>query len=295
MYEGCPNNSLVPLRLRAEVLQVITQTLQTIHDIPLKEIEISEDNVRESRPTTDLDELAASIRLHGLLQPVVLKGEYGHPRYELIGGQRRLLAHEKLGRRTIRAVFAGKDLDKTDIVIRSLVENLQRVELEYEDTAKAVTYLYRKFGSDEHAVAQHTGLSIRKIRECVEIEARATPRMKKLMQKGNVSPSDVKRAIRAAQDNMRKAEELLDLILEHRPTGHQKRRLVAYAEQHSSESAKKIFNEAMKPAVEQNLVISLPTDLIEALKKATNALKVEADELAVRILSEWLESQGFAA
>ncbi len=295
MYDGRPNNSLVPLRLRAEVLQVMPQTLQTIHDIPLKEIEISEDNVRESRPTTDLDELAASIRLHGLLQPVVLKGEYGHPRYELIGGQRRLLAHEKLGRRTMRAVFAGKDLDKTDIVIRSLVENLQRVELEYADTAKAVTYLYRKFGSDEHAVAQHTGLSIRKIREFVEIEARATPRMKKLMQKGNVSPSDVKRAIRAAQDNMRKAEELLDLILEHRPTGHQKRRLVAYAEQHSSESAKKIFNEAMKPAVEQNLVISLPTDLIEALKKATNALKVEADELAVRILSEWLESQGFAA
>jgi hypothetical protein len=51
----------------------------------------------------------------------------------------------------------------------------------------------------------------------------------------------------------------------------------------------------MKPAVEQNLVISLPTDLIEALKKATKSLKVEADELAVQILSEWLESQGFAA
>lgn len=292
---GRTSNSFVSRRLQAGVFHVMPQTLQTIYDIPLKEIEISEDNVRESRPTTDLDELAASIKLHGLLQPVVLKGEYGNPKYELIGGQRRLLAHEKLGRKTIRAVFAGRNLSKTDIVIRSLVENLQRVELEYEDTAKAVTYLYRKFGNDEGAVAQHTGLSIRRIREFVEIEARATPRMKKLLHKGNVSPSDVKRAIRAAQDNMKKAEELLDLIIEHRPTGHQKRRLVAYAEQHSSETAKKIFNEAMKPAVEQNLVISLPSDLIEALKKATKSLKVEADELAVQILSEWLESQGFAA
>lgn len=271
------------------------QALGTIYDIPLKEIEVSDDNVRESRPTTDLDELAASIKLHGLLQPVVLKGEHGHPKYELIGGQRRLLAHQQLGLKTIRAVFAGKNLDKTDIIIRSLVENLQRVELEYEDTAKAVTYLYRKFGNDEYAVVKQTGLSVRKVREFVEIAARATPKMKNLLHGGKVSPSDVKRAIRAAQDNMKKAEELLDLIVKYRPTGHQKRRLVSYAEQHSSASAKKLFNEAMKPAVEQNLVISLPSELIEALQKATKILKIEADELATQILTDWLESQGFAA
>jgi ParB family chromosome partitioning protein len=273
----------------------MADALRIIYDIPLKEIEISEDNVRESRPTADIEELADSIRLHGLLQPVVLKGEYGHPKYELIGGQRRLLAHEKLGRKTIRAVFAGKDLDKTDIVIRSLVENLQRVELEYEDTSKAVTYLYRKFGNDEYAVAEHTGLSIRRIRDFVEIEARATSKMKKLLHKGAVSPSDVKRAIRAAQDDMKKAEELLDLIIEYRPTGHQKRRLVSYAAEHASASAKKLLSEAMKPAVEQNLVISLPTELIEALKKATAKLKIEPDELATQILTDWLESQGFSA
>jgi ParB family transcriptional regulator, chromosome partitioning protein len=271
------------------------KTLQTIYEIPVKEIEISENNVRESRATTDLDELADSIKLMGLLQPVVLKGEFGKPKYELIGGQRRLLAHQKLGRKTIPAVFAGKDLTKTDIIIRSLVENLQRVELEYEDTAKAVTYLYRKFDNDEYEVAKHTGLSVRKVRDFVEIEARATPAMKRLLQKRAVSASDVKRAIRAAKDNMDKAEELLDLIIEHKPTAHQKRRLVAYAQQHTSASAKKILTEAMKPAVEQNLVISLPTELIDALKKATKSLKIEADELATQILTEWLENQGFAS
>jgi uncharacterized ParB-like nuclease family protein len=93
--------------LRVDGFTPMAETLRTIYVISLKEIEISEDNVRESRPTTDIEELAESIRLHGLLQPVVLKGEYGHPKYELIGGLRRLLAHEKLGRKTIRAVFAG--------------------------------------------------------------------------------------------------------------------------------------------------------------------------------------------
>lgn len=94
-----------------------TDTLLQIYDISLGDIEISEDNVRESRPETDLDELAASIKLHGLLQPVVLKGVFGKPKYELIGGQRRYLAHERLRKSKIRAVFAGSNLTKTDVII----------------------------------------------------------------------------------------------------------------------------------------------------------------------------------
>lgn len=55
-----------------------------------------------------------------------------------------------------------------------------------------------------------------------------------------------------------------------------------------------IFADAMKPAVEQNLVITLPDELIKALEKATKLLKVDADELATQVLSEWLKSQGFS-
>jgi ParB family chromosome partitioning protein len=92
--------------------------------------------------------LAASIEKHGLLQPVVLMGKYGKPPYELISGQRRLLAHQRILKRSdIRAVFIG-NLSNTDAVVRSLVENMQRLELEYADTAKAVTYLYEKYGKN---------------------------------------------------------------------------------------------------------------------------------------------------
>ena len=268
--------------------------LVQIYDIPLDEIEISVDNVRESRPETDLEELAASIKLHGLLQPVVLKGVYGSPNYELIGGQRRYLAHVKLGRSKIRAVFAGPNLSKSDVVIRSLVENLQRVELEYEDTAKAVTYLYKQYKNDDRKVAEATGLSLRRVRDFIEVEARATPKMKSLLKSRSVSAADVKRAIRAAQDNLKKAEELVELIAKNKPTSHQKRRLVNLGKENASASAKKIFEEAMKPAVEQNLVITLPDELQKALTAATRKLKLDPEELATQVLSEWLESQGFS-
>jgi ParB family chromosome partitioning protein len=268
--------------------------LGEIHEIRLADIHISRDNVRHADPTKDLDELAASIKRHGLLQPVVLKGMYGDPPYELITGQRRFLAHEQILKLpTIRAVFAG-DLSKDEALVRSLVENLQRLELDYQDTAKAVTYLYKKLGKDMHAVQKETGLSVRKIRDFVLINERATPKMKSLMKQKKVSPADVKRAIRAAQDNLTKAEEILELIVKNKPTVHQKRRLVMYGEQKKGASAKQILDQAMQPHVEQNIIISLSEDLREALANATKSLSLEPEELAAKVLGDWLRAQGFA-
>jgi ParB family chromosome partitioning protein len=267
--------------------------LARIYDINLSDIHISEENVRHSDPLKELDELAASIKKHGLIQPVMLRGRHGNPPYELISGQRRFLAHQKILRApTIRAVFAG-NLTKTESVVRSLVENLQRLQLEYEDTAKAVTYLYEKFDKDERRVQRETGLSLRKVRDLILIEARATPKMKRLLAQKKVSTADVKRAIRAAQDNMGKAEELVDLSVQYTPTAHEKRRLVSVGESSKGASAKSLFQQAQQPHIEQNIIVSLPTELIAALEKATKSLSMEPEELAVMALSEWLKAQGF--
>jgi ParB family chromosome partitioning protein len=269
--------------------------LEKIYEIPLTDIEISTKNVRRNPDSAkkDLDELAASIKRHGLLQPVVLIGEYGNPPYELISGQRRYLAHERLRRRNIRAVFAAKKLNRPETIIRSLVENLQRVELEYADTARAVTYLYRQLG-DEKKVEEATGLSLRKIREFIEIEERATPKMKRLMEQG-VKPTDVKRAIRAAQDNLKKAEELLELMAKHQNelTTDQKRRIVSYGGSNKNASARIIFEEATKPQIEQKIIVTLPEIIRVGLNKATKSLEMDPAELAAKVLSDWLEAQGF--
>ena len=267
-------------------------SLEKIHSIPLKDIRISTDNVRVTDATKDLDELAASIKKHGLLQPIVLIGQYGDTPYKLISGQRRFLAHQKLGKSHIRAVFVGT-LSETEAVVKSLVENMQRRDLDYNDTAKAITYLYEKCNKDEHRVHKETGLSIRKIRDLILIQARATPKMKDLMQKNKVSPVDVKRAIRAAQGNLEKAEKLVDLIIEYKPTTHQKRRLVKYGEMNNRATASKILEEAMQPHVEQSILISLPDEVRRGLITATKSMSMEAEELAAKVLADWLRNQGF--
>src|SRR5260370_30623711 len=129
----------------------------------MDQMQINPDNVRHSHFNKEIDELAASIKMHGLLQPVVLIGEFGKPPYKLITGQRRFRAHERLGRTEIRGVFAAPRLTRAESVVRSLVENMQRVDLEYRDAAEAVTFLYKQLGSDR-AVQKATGLSLNNVR-----------------------------------------------------------------------------------------------------------------------------------
>lgn len=70
---------------------------EVIRDIPLRDIREDGVNVRHTDVEKDIEELANSIRQHGLLQPIVLRGEYGQKPYELIMGRRRLLAPQAPG------------------------------------------------------------------------------------------------------------------------------------------------------------------------------------------------------
>ncbi len=263
-----------------------------IYKIQLSDIKISDQNVRLTRQTQELDELAASIKKHGLLQPVVLLGSYGEPPYELIAGQRRYLAHNKLKEKTILAVFAG-DLSEQEALLRSLIENVQRVDLNHADTAKAITELYEEYDHDERKVQRETGLSLRKVREYINIEAQASPKMKKKLKNKKVSPADVKRALQAAQGNIKKAEALLELMEEYKLTKYQKQRVNEYGKKYPKASAEKIFEEAIKPRVEKNLMISLPEEIRKGLESATKEYAKEVEEIVPEIIETWLYEQGF--
>ncbi|GAA5481404.1 ParB/RepB/Spo0J family partition protein [Haloferula sargassicola] len=265
--------------------------ISEIHHIPLAEIEVSGDNVRISKQTVALDELAASIAIHGLLQPVVLVGVLGNPPYQLISGQRRFLAHQKLGRSDIKAVFTGP-LSRTEAIIRSLVENLQRVDLNFADTQIAVTELYKELGSEEE-VRKRTGLSMRTIRDHLQIEAKASPEIKKKIIDGEISVMDVKRALRAAQDDIAKAEKLVDLIIQNGPPANVKRRLVTYGSSDERLTADEIFKEASKPHIEQKIMLTLDRHMQDSLMTAANSLEMDPSELAGRALEEWLTENGY--
>src|SRR5687767_8840858 len=100
-----------------------------------------------------LEELAQSIRSHGFIQPIVVRrsGE----RYQIIAGERRWRAAQRLG--LSRVPVAIKSISDESLLEVSLIENIQRENLNPIEEAKAYRRLSQEFGLTQEQVAQRTG------------------------------------------------------------------------------------------------------------------------------------------
>ena len=267
--------------------------ISTIIEVPLLEIEIKDSNVRSDlnsqNSLENLKELAENIKINGLLQPIVLRGTYGNPTYEVIVGQRRYLAHKILGENTIKAVFSGS-IDDVDALLLSLSENMCRQEMNYEDTSNAITKLYKHYG-DEYEVQKHTGFSIRTIRSFVKIEEQATPKLKLYLNEGKISPTDAKRVIDASQGNQEKADLLIDHITS--LTKYEKKRLVETAAKKPLAEVEELLIQARQPKLEETIILNLPRKVHNALLKAADELQIEIEELTLNTLTSWLKVNDF--
>jgi ParB family transcriptional regulator, chromosome partitioning protein len=119
-----------------------------VRQVALSSISASQRNPR--RKLRAIDELAASLQTHGLLQPVVVR-RLGEGRYELVAGHRRLEAARQLGWKTIPAVVRSESEDEAYVL--TLVENLQRQDLSPREEATALEVLVRQRGWSTHQVA----------------------------------------------------------------------------------------------------------------------------------------------
>lgn len=97
-----------------------------------------------------IDELASSIKEKGLVQPIIVRKT--NAGYELIAGERRLRAVKLLGLDSIPAII--RDTESTESFILSLVENLQRKDLNPLEEANAYQRLVQEFEFTQEAVAQ---------------------------------------------------------------------------------------------------------------------------------------------
>ena len=119
---------------------------EALRRIPLQRIRPNPSQPRRSFPPESIERLADSIRLHGLLSPLLVRA-CGDGQYQLIAGERRLRALRQLGAsRADALVLAG---DACDCALIALVENLQREELHFLDVAAACRRIL-----DRHPITQ---------------------------------------------------------------------------------------------------------------------------------------------
>jgi ParB family chromosome partitioning protein len=123
-------------------------------EIPVGDIEPNPEQPRTVFDEGALAELAASIRAHGLLQPVVVR-EMGTGRYRLVAGERRWRAARLAGLERIGAVV--RDADEAGAIAMALVENLQREDLNPIDEAHGYETLMEVAGVTQADVAERVG------------------------------------------------------------------------------------------------------------------------------------------
>ena len=123
-------------------------------ELPLAQIRPNPYQPRQDVDPVALEELKASIRQAGLLQPVVVRSR-SDGGYELIAGERRLRACQALGWERIPAV--KRDVDDRTVLTLALIENLQRDDLSPVDEARGYDRLLAEFSLTQQDVADAVG------------------------------------------------------------------------------------------------------------------------------------------
>jgi ParB family transcriptional regulator, chromosome partitioning protein len=126
-------------------------------EVGISEIDRNPYQTRLRGDEAALNELAASIRATGVVQPILVRPvtKDGRTRYQLIAGERRWLASQRAGKQSVPAVI--KHVSNEQAMEMTIVENLQREDLNPMEQAKAFDRLSREFGLTQEQMAQRTG------------------------------------------------------------------------------------------------------------------------------------------
>ncbi|HKV86446.1 MAG TPA: ParB/RepB/Spo0J family partition protein [Candidatus Dormibacteraeota bacterium] len=122
--------------------------------VAVDQIRPSHQQVRSRFDAEPLGELAESIRLHGVLQPILVRGLPDG--YELIAGERRWRAARLAGLTSIPAVVRPGAADDEQLVL-GLIENLQRMDLDPMEEARGLKRLIDEFGLTHDEIARRLG------------------------------------------------------------------------------------------------------------------------------------------
>jgi len=172
-----------------------------------------EPNINQPRKNFDdekIDDLAESIKAHGVLQPIIVskKGDY----YQIIAGERRWRASKKAGLKTIPVIVREYDEKKTREV--ALIENLQRQDLNALETARAIKELMEEHSLTQEEISKTLGKSRSAIANTLRI-LNLDERVQELVASGKISEGHARTlaSVPSPQKQYKLAMDIINLDL----------------------------------------------------------------------------------
>jgi ParB family chromosome partitioning protein len=138
------------------LIPVTEEPKGNVTQIPVSAITPNPMQPRTALDSDALADLAASIREHGLIQPLIVT-QQGPERYQLIAGERRWQASRMIGLATVPVII--KEATPQQVLELALVENIQRADLNPLEEASAFRQLVEEFGLTQEQVAERVSKS----------------------------------------------------------------------------------------------------------------------------------------
>jgi len=148
-------DSLLPAKpAAAPITMPASHAVGSTQEVLIDSIDANPYQTRRRINEAAMEELTESIRASGVVQPVVLRpGPHG--RFQLVAGERRWHASKRAGKTTIPAVI--RQISNEQAMEITIIENLQREDLNPIEQAKAFERLSREFGLTQEQIAARTG------------------------------------------------------------------------------------------------------------------------------------------
>ena len=262
--------------------------------IPLDDLVIGMGQARVQGVGKGIEDLANSIKVMGLLQPIVVCTALQEGKWEILTGQRRFLAHKMLRVESITAAVLDERVEEGEAKAISITENLIRRTLSGKDLIDGITYLYRIYGSAK-AVADTTGIPYNDVRHYVKYP-RLAPTMKELVDAGEI---DIKVALKA-QDSATESDKEPDIevavMLAHameNMTGVQRKKVVQDRQRNPERPIEETIEAAKSGSKITQIIVSVTQDAHDALQRFAKEEGSTQDEAAASLIEEALITHGF--
>jgi ParB family transcriptional regulator, chromosome partitioning protein len=192
-------SSLIPSRSDDQDKSVSGSTPQDrIHEIGVERIQPNSHQPRQNFDRESLDGLIDSIKVHGIIQPLIVLETRGE--YQLIAGERRLRAAKLLGLKKVPVIVrSATNLEKLELAI---VENIQRQNLNPMERARAYQRLIDEFNLTQEEVAQKVGQSRAAVTNTLRL-LHLPPEMQAAIYDGKITEGHAKVLLGVASDEER--------------------------------------------------------------------------------------------
>lgn len=264
------------------MVQVITMVM--LKELCIHDVIPDKNQPRKLFDETKLQELAKSIRQHGLLQPILVK-PLQNGKFQFVHGERRWRACKLVCMKTIRAEV--RELSDKEVAEIQLVENLQREDLNPIEEAETYQRLIEEYSYTHEEIAKKICMS----REYVTNKLRLLKLPLEIQEeirkgkKGNIKESHARLLLSIEETD--KQKQLAEKVIDERLSVRKTEQLLRFLRKVSHETY--VSNGIEKVP----LLISFEPDVYSALEQASNEKRLRKESIVSNVVLNFLQKEGY--